>query len=81
MPTKRVRVGREWQPQGLSVEERCWLTGEPLPPGGNKFWAHTRGQTKVQRCRALLVEYAELIPEGRLEKLQRDVEDWAGTSW
>jgi hypothetical protein len=76
VPTKRVRVGRQRRPQSISPAELAWLTGEPQK-GANRFWVHTRGAAKVARLRALMAEYAEVIPPGRLALLEQDLGHWS----
>ena len=76
MPTKRSRVARGWRSAALSPAELQWLSGQ-AQPGANRFWAHTRGAAKAERCRQLLHEHAHLVPVGRMPKLLRDIEHWA----
>ena len=52
MPTKRSRLSRAPHLQGVTPSELQWLTGEPQP-GANKYWQHTRGAEKAERCREL----------------------------
>ncbi|MFA6312645.1 MAG: hypothetical protein WCV99_12425 [Sterolibacterium sp.] len=75
MPTNRRRKVRPQRLASVSPAELEWMTGEPQP-GANRFWIHTRGDAKVARCMALMQEYAELIPPGRLPALEADLEFW-----
>ena len=72
MPTKRRRRVRE--PQGLTVEEREWLTGEAL--GGSKLWRFRIGPDQLERCRELMRTHADLIPRGRHAELEADLRLW-----
>lgn len=77
MPTTRRRKTRPQRLASVSPAELEWLTGIPQQ-GANRFWIHGRGDAKVERCKMLMQEYADLIPLGRLPALQRDLAFWGG---
>jgi hypothetical protein len=71
-----MRASRTHRPQGLSAAELQCLSGQAVP-GANRFWVHLRGAEKVERCRALMAEFPNLISDGRLAILEDDLRHWS----
>lgn len=64
------------QPGELLPEERCWLSGEPLPPGANRFWIYCNTAEQLARREWLVEHFASLIPPSRAAALEADLAQW-----